>query len=216
MNRSGARGPQPPWQARSQRVCTPAKGRVLRGCAGRWPVGGGDRHRRGAAGQADRGDMKSSFKGMRALAAGAAAGAAVAFWGGSALAAADLIGQPTPGAIDLQPGVTPKRRLARDRGGSCGRTSQPERGRAPGERRCRFQRALRPYVMSHLSRWFRNEPIRLRRAATALASRFSARMHAREGPGSACSRGALACRRGRSPSARRSRPSRPRGHEVEL
>jgi cytochrome c oxidase subunit 2 len=50
--------------------------------------------------------MKSSFKGMRALAAGAAAGAAVAFWGGSALAAADLIGQPTPGAIDLQPGVT--------------------------------------------------------------------------------------------------------------
>ena len=50
--------------------------------------------------------MKSSFKGMRALAAGAAAGAAAAFWGGSALAAADLIGQPTPGAIDLQPGVT--------------------------------------------------------------------------------------------------------------
>jgi cytochrome c oxidase subunit 2 len=50
--------------------------------------------------------MKSRFQGKRALAAGAAAGAAATFWGVSALAAADLIGQPTPGAIDLQPGVT--------------------------------------------------------------------------------------------------------------
>jgi cytochrome c oxidase subunit 2 len=43
---------------------------------------------------------------MRALAASAAAGATTAFWGASALAE-DLIGQPTPGAIDLQPAVTP-------------------------------------------------------------------------------------------------------------
>jgi cytochrome c oxidase subunit 2 len=52
--------------------------------------------------------MKSRFQGMRALAAGAAAGATTAFWGVSALAQ-DLVGQPTPGAIDLQPGVTPLR-----------------------------------------------------------------------------------------------------------
>jgi cytochrome c oxidase subunit II len=45
---------------------------------------------------------------MRAWAAGAAAGAMTAFWGASALAE-DLVGQPTPGAIDLQPGVTPLR-----------------------------------------------------------------------------------------------------------
>ena len=45
---------------------------------------------------------------MRALAAGAASGAVAAFWGATALAN-DLIGQPTPGAIDLQPGVTPLR-----------------------------------------------------------------------------------------------------------
>ena len=45
---------------------------------------------------------------MRALAAGAAAGAMTAFWGVSALAE-DMVGQPTPGAIDLQPGVTPLR-----------------------------------------------------------------------------------------------------------
>jgi cytochrome c oxidase subunit 2 len=43
---------------------------------------------------------------MRALATGLAAGAMTAFWGASALAE-DLVGQPTPGAIDLQPGVTP-------------------------------------------------------------------------------------------------------------
>ncbi len=46
---------------------------------------------------------------MRALAAGAAAGAMTAFWGLSALAAEELVGQPTPGAINLQPGVTPLR-----------------------------------------------------------------------------------------------------------
>lgn len=50
--------------------------------------------------------MKSSFQGMRTLAMGLAAGATTAFWGVSALAA-DLVGQPTPGAIDMQPGVTP-------------------------------------------------------------------------------------------------------------
>ena len=52
--------------------------------------------------------MKSSFKGMRALATGFAAGAVSAMWGASALAE-DLVGQPTPGAIDFQPGVTPLR-----------------------------------------------------------------------------------------------------------
>ena len=45
---------------------------------------------------------------MRALATGVAAGATLAFWGASALAE-DLIGQPTPRGIDLQPGVTPLR-----------------------------------------------------------------------------------------------------------
>jgi cytochrome c oxidase subunit 2 len=52
--------------------------------------------------------MKSRFQGMRALATGVAAGAMTAFLGGAALAE-DLVGQPTPGAIDLQPGVTPLR-----------------------------------------------------------------------------------------------------------
>ncbi|RAK56773.1 cytochrome c oxidase subunit II [Phenylobacterium deserti] len=52
--------------------------------------------------------MKSRFQGMRTLAAGAAAGAMTAFWGAAAFAN-DLIGQPTPGGIDLQPGVTPLR-----------------------------------------------------------------------------------------------------------
>jgi cytochrome c oxidase subunit 2 len=52
--------------------------------------------------------MKSRFQGMRALATGAAAGAMTAFWGASALAE-DLVGQPTNGAIDFQPGVTPLR-----------------------------------------------------------------------------------------------------------
>lgn len=45
---------------------------------------------------------------MRAWTAGAAAGAMTAFWGACA-SAADLVGQPTDGAIDLQPGVTPLR-----------------------------------------------------------------------------------------------------------
>jgi len=45
---------------------------------------------------------------MRTLAAGAAAGAMTAFWGVSALAE-ELLGQPTPGAIDMQRGVTPLR-----------------------------------------------------------------------------------------------------------
>jgi len=42
---------------------------------------------------------------MRALATGLAAGAMMAFWGASAFAE-ELVGQPTPGAIGLQPGVT--------------------------------------------------------------------------------------------------------------
>ena len=55
--------------------------------------------------------MKSRFQGkrawgMRSLVAGSAAGAMTAFWGVSALAADQLIGQPTPGGIGLQPGVT--------------------------------------------------------------------------------------------------------------
>ncbi len=45
---------------------------------------------------------------MRALATGIAASAMTAFWAASAFAA-DEVGQPTPGAIDLQPGVTPLR-----------------------------------------------------------------------------------------------------------
>ncbi|THD82025.1 MAG: cytochrome c oxidase subunit II [Phenylobacterium sp.] len=49
--------------------------------------------------------MKSSFQGMRTLALGLAAGAMSAFWGASALAG-DLVGQPTPGGIAMQPGVT--------------------------------------------------------------------------------------------------------------
>ena len=53
--------------------------------------------------------MKSSFQVMRTWATGAAALAAMALFSGSALAADDRIGQPTPGAIDLQPGVTPLR-----------------------------------------------------------------------------------------------------------
>jgi cytochrome c oxidase subunit 2 len=52
--------------------------------------------------------MKSRFHGMRALAAGAAAGATAAFWSAAAWAE-DLVGQPTPMGFDLQPGVTPLR-----------------------------------------------------------------------------------------------------------
>ncbi|HEY2751952.1 cytochrome c oxidase subunit II [Phenylobacterium sp.] len=50
--------------------------------------------------------MKSRFQGMQALAAGIATGAVTAFWSASAFAA-DLIGQPTDGAMGMQPGVTP-------------------------------------------------------------------------------------------------------------
>ena len=52
--------------------------------------------------------MKSSFHGLRTRAAGALAGAGAAFWSASAWAV-DKIGEPTPGGIDLQPGVTPLR-----------------------------------------------------------------------------------------------------------
>ena len=52
--------------------------------------------------------MTSRFQGMRARATGIAAGALGAFWGASAWAA-DLVGQPTNGSIDFQPGVTPLR-----------------------------------------------------------------------------------------------------------
>ena len=52
--------------------------------------------------------MKSRFQGMRAWATGIAAGALMAFSSASAFAA-DTLGQPTNGAIDLQPGVTPLR-----------------------------------------------------------------------------------------------------------
>jgi cytochrome c oxidase subunit 2 len=46
---------------------------------------------------------------MRALATGIAAGALTMFWGVQALAAEELVGQPTDGAINFQPGVTPLR-----------------------------------------------------------------------------------------------------------
>jgi cytochrome c oxidase subunit 2 len=52
--------------------------------------------------------MKSSFQGLRTRVAGALAGAGAAFYGAAAFAA-DNLGQPTDGAIDLQPGVTPLR-----------------------------------------------------------------------------------------------------------
>src|SRR5438445_1917462 len=54
----------------------------------------------------DRGDMQSRFQGIRALATGVATGALAAFWGASAFAE-ELIGQPTDGALGMQPGVTP-------------------------------------------------------------------------------------------------------------
>ncbi len=52
--------------------------------------------------------MKSSFQGLRTRAAGVGGGAAAAFWSAAALAQ-DMIGQPTPGGISMQPGVTPLR-----------------------------------------------------------------------------------------------------------
>lgn len=54
--------------------------------------------------------MKSSFQGWRTRAAGALAGAAAAVWGAAAMAAEE--GQPVPGAIDLQAGVSPLRHEA--------------------------------------------------------------------------------------------------------
>jgi len=53
--------------------------------------------------------MKSRFKGMRALATGVAASAMSALFAAPAFAKEELLGQPTPGAIDLQRGVTPLR-----------------------------------------------------------------------------------------------------------
>jgi cytochrome c oxidase subunit 2 len=52
--------------------------------------------------------MTSRFQGIRAAAAGIATGALTALWGAKAFAE-DLVGQPTDGAIDMQPGVTPLR-----------------------------------------------------------------------------------------------------------
>src|SRR5689334_7223523 len=66
------------------------------------------RVQRGGGRPTDRGDMKSRFQGMRALAAGIAGGALAAYVT-AASAAEELVGQPTDGAIDFQPGVTPLR-----------------------------------------------------------------------------------------------------------
>ncbi len=55
--------------------------------------------------------MKSSFHGIRTRALGALAGASAAFWGASAWAV-DRLGEPTPGGIALQPGVTDLRNQA--------------------------------------------------------------------------------------------------------
>lgn len=98
------------------RVWTPAKGpvgwRKPRPRVSFMVVGGGiSPVLRGAAGTTDRGDMKSSFQGMRTRAASALAGVGMAFMGGAVMAD-DLLGQPTPGAIDLQPGVSPLRHEA--------------------------------------------------------------------------------------------------------
>ena len=51
--------------------------------------------------------MKSRVQGVRARFAAAAATAMTVIWGLPALAAGNLVGQPTPGAIGMQPGVTP-------------------------------------------------------------------------------------------------------------
>jgi cytochrome c oxidase subunit II len=54
--------------------------------------------------------MKSGFQGLRARAAGVAAGLTAAFWGVAAIAQEEhRIGRPTNWAIDLQAGVTPLR-----------------------------------------------------------------------------------------------------------
>ena len=52
--------------------------------------------------------MTSSFQGLRMRAAGVVAGAAASFWSAAAFAQ-DMVGQPTPGGIAMQPGVTPLR-----------------------------------------------------------------------------------------------------------
>lgn len=57
--------------------------------------------------------MKSRVQGMRTWAAGAAAGATSAFWSVQALAE-DLMGQPTPGGIGLQPAASPLKHAVHD------------------------------------------------------------------------------------------------------
>ncbi|HEX2560990.1 cytochrome c oxidase subunit II [Phenylobacterium sp.] len=55
--------------------------------------------------------MKSRFQGIRTLAAGAAASVAMATFAGAAFAE-DLLGQPTPGGIGLQPAASPLKHQA--------------------------------------------------------------------------------------------------------
>ena len=57
--------------------------------------------------------MKSRVQGMRTWAAAAAAGATSAFWGVQAFAE-ELMGQPTPGGIGLQPAAAPLKHAAHD------------------------------------------------------------------------------------------------------
>lgn len=57
--------------------------------------------------------MKSRVQGMRTWTAAAAAGATSAFWGVQAFAE-DLMGQPTPGGIGLQPAASPLKHAAHD------------------------------------------------------------------------------------------------------
>jgi cytochrome c oxidase subunit 2 len=55
--------------------------------------------------------MKSSFQGLRTWAAGALAYGGAAFWSAAA-SATDLVGQPTPKGVDMQPGVSSLRQDA--------------------------------------------------------------------------------------------------------
>jgi cytochrome c oxidase subunit 2 len=57
--------------------------------------------------------MKSRVQGMRTWTAAAAAGATSAFWSVQALAE-ELMGQPTPGGIGLQPAASPLKHAAHD------------------------------------------------------------------------------------------------------
>jgi len=57
--------------------------------------------------------MKSRVQGMRTWAAAAAAGATSAFWGVQAFAE-DLMGQPTPGGLGLQPAAAPLKHAVHD------------------------------------------------------------------------------------------------------